>query len=157
MASSGHWIEYVDDWRDVPMAYWVHIEQGEAPWRNAEKYKPAAPPPIPHKGYPVVCVPFEDSILRFSSEAQLRECIRVLAMVTLPTSRKLSLARGADAGPNSHWLSRLPAKLKSPGKRARLVRVQSQVASDAAAPNPSIERTASSALRPLEAAAHVKR
>jgi len=39
----------------------------------------------------------------------------------LPTSRQLSRKRELPVGPNSHWLSRLPVKLKAPKERAKLV------------------------------------
>lgn len=39
----------------------------------------------------------------------------------LPTSDLLSRQRGESVGPNGHWLSRLPAKLKSPKQREKLV------------------------------------
>jgi hypothetical protein len=119
-------IDYVHDWRDAPMAYWVHVEQGDAHWRAAEAYEPAAPMPHGKRGYAVLWVSIGPHELGFSSPAQLAEAIRVLAMKPLPTTRRLSLARAggkteASAGPNSHWLSRLPAALKSPKGRARVV------------------------------------
>ena len=74
------------------------------------------------KGFRVLCVEAGDTVLRFSSEAQLREFIRVLSLKRLPTTRQLSDQRGSGLGPNSHWLSRLPADLKSPRRRALLVK-----------------------------------
>jgi len=47
-------------------------------------------------------------------------------MVPLPTTRRLSALRGEALGPNSHWLSRLPASIKSPKARVRLVKVLKQ-------------------------------
>lgn len=131
MAAFKHWIEYAPDWRWAPMAYWVHIEQGTGPWKDAERYLPEAPPFVPHKGYAVICVEFEGVVLRFSSRAQLEECIRILALKPLPTSRRLSALRGHDAGPNGHWLSRLPASIKSPRARAKVVESLVQVLSEA--------------------------
>lgn len=121
MATPEHWVEFTDDWRSAPMAYWVHVEQDGAHWRDAQRYVPDAPRPIPHRGYPVLCVSTQGVVLRFSSQAQLDECVRVLAMNPLPTSRRLSALRGPIAGPNQHWLSRLPASVKSPRARARVV------------------------------------
>lgn len=115
------WIEYVDDWRNAPMAYWVHVEQDGAHWRAATRYVPPAPSPVPHKGFRLLCVEIGDTVLHFSSEAQLAECIGVLSMKPLPTTRALSARRGTSLGPNGHWLSRLPAKLKSPRMRERVV------------------------------------
>ncbi len=123
MATYKHWLEYIDDWRDAPMAYWVHVPEGNVTsWRDAEAYNPPAPHRVPNKGYPVTCIEFDGIVLQFSSEAQLSDCIRVLSLKPLPTAKRLSAIRGSGAGPNGHWLSRLPAKLKSPKVRERLVR-----------------------------------
>lgn len=108
------WIEYVDDWRWTPMAYSVHIEQDGMHWALSEHFDPPAPAEVPHKGYPVLCVDADGIVLRLSSEAQLKECIRILSMKPLPSSLGLSARRGTGAGPNSHWLSRLPARIKDP-------------------------------------------
>ena len=121
MRAPKHWVEYVEDWRSLPMAYWVHIEQGGGQWRTSEQYDPPAPKAVAHKGYPVLCIEFEDVVLRFSSQEQISEFVRVLSLKPLPTTRRLSEMRGADAGPNGHWLSRLPASLKAPKKRSRVV------------------------------------
>lgn len=105
------------------MAFWVHVEQGEGPWYRAEHFLPAAPTPLPRRGYAILCVEFSATVLRFSSAAQLAECIRVLSLRPLPLTRRLAQLRGRSAGPNSHWLSRVPASLKTPKARARLVAV----------------------------------
>jgi hypothetical protein len=121
MGKTYYWVEYAETWRNAPLAYWVHIEQDGEMWPGSRQFLPPAPIPIPHKGYPVLCIEFEDTVLRFTSEPQMREFVRVLEQVPLPTTRRLSLERCNNYGPNSHWLSRLPAKLKSPKVRARLV------------------------------------
>lgn len=66
-------------------------------------------------------VDLKECELQFSSPAQLEHCIQVLAAKPLPTTRQLSAKRGASVGPNGHWLSRLPARLKSPRRRERVV------------------------------------
>lgn len=157
MPTAKHWIEYTTDWRSEPMAYWVHIEQDGRHWRSSQSYDPPAPQSIPHKGYVVVCIEVSSTVLRFSSEAQIEEFIRVLAMKPLPSSKRLSAIRGTGAGPNQHWLSRLPAKLKSSAVRPRLVELLKQVLAEKAAPNPSIEGTSPKRLRRFGAAPHVKR
>lgn len=53
------------------MAYRVHVEQDGRPWRVSERSLPSAPAPVPHRGYPVVCVRFGDTLPRFSSQEQL--------------------------------------------------------------------------------------
>lgn len=121
MPRADYWIEFHPTWRHAPMAYWVHVEQDGLPWSAAGHYEPPAPSPVPHKGYAVLCVPFGETVLRFSSSAQLLECIRVLSLKPLPTSRQLSNQRATSYGPNGHWLSRLPARLKSPKNRHKLV------------------------------------
>ena len=110
-------ITFEKDWRSAPLAFWVHI-----PIEGAiDKYEPAAPIPFPNKGYAFLRFDFEEYELQFSSLPQLEHFIKVLSLKPLPTSRRLSNQRGSSAGPNGHWLSRLPAKLKSPRKREKLV------------------------------------
>lgn len=106
------------DWRSAPLAFWVHV-----PGKEADDFVPAAPPAIPHKGYAVLHVEMDGVDLQFSSPAQLDHFIDVLSTRPLPTSRLLSSKRGLPVGPNGHWLSRLPAKMKSPRRREKLVRL----------------------------------
>jgi len=47
--------------------------------------------------------------------------IEILSRKVIPTSRALSKKRGSTKGPNSHWLSRLPAKTKSYKYRSKPV------------------------------------
>lgn len=100
------------------MAFWVHRSH-----RNGRTtiFDPPAPPQIGRKGFAVLCVESARFVFRFSSLEQLDECVRVLSLKPLPTSRQLSLQRGASVGPNSHWLSRLPASVKTPKMRTRSV------------------------------------
>jgi hypothetical protein len=123
------------DWRRAPLAFWVHV-----PVKNdAHLYEPPAPKPIPHKGFTVLTIEFGQYELQFSSPAQLDHCIEVLASKPLPTSRQLSSMRGLPVGPNGHWLSRLPAALKSPRKRFKLVEALQSVRKVvvSAGPNPT--------------------
>lgn len=114
-----HWIEYIADWRASPMAYWIHVESEGAQWRDAPGYVPPAPSAARNLGFPCLIVEWGDQKLEFSSPEQLTEFIQVLGLSPLPTSRRLSAHR--RHGPNSHWLSRLPAKLKHPKARTKLV------------------------------------
>ena len=82
---------------------------------------PPAPLAIPHRGFPALRVEAGNHELVFTSPAQLAHCIDVLAKTPLPTSRQLSVKRGTTAGPNGHWLSRLPSTLKSPRRREQFV------------------------------------
>lgn len=113
-----YWFEYTSDWRHAPMAYWVHVPLDAKDWRDeSAKFQPPAPREISGKGYPVLCVEVKDEVLWFSSGAQLRAFIETLWQKPLPSTRRLSELRGTGHGPNSHWLSRLPAWMKSPAFR----------------------------------------
>jgi hypothetical protein len=116
------WTEYTNDWRSEPMAYWVHIPHAETNWQKATEFNPPAPKPEGKKGFPVLCVEVANMVFRFSSRAQIEECIRVLSTKPLPSTKRLSALRGTGAGPNGHWLSRLPTSVKSP--KGRLLAVQ---------------------------------
>ena len=120
-ASPRHWIEYTTDWRTAPMAYWVHVECESEAWLKAKEFTPPAPPRYGAKGFPVLCVESDGFIFRFSSNEQLAECVHTLSCKPLPTTRQLSAARPGNAGPNSHWLSRLPGHVKSPKARGKIV------------------------------------
>jgi hypothetical protein len=118
MASKFH-ITFEPDWRGAPGAFWVHVPVDG----QSEAFAPPAPLPVPHKGFATLHVEFEAYDLLFSSSAQLEHYIEILSKSPLPTSRQLSAARGlTTAGPNQHWLSRLPATLKSPRSRQSLVK-----------------------------------
>lgn len=106
------------DWRTAPLAFWVHIPVAG----STTEFYPPAPVKVPHRGFVFLHVEVSEAILQFSSLAQLDHFIEVLDNKLLPTSRQLSAKRDLPIGPNSHWLSRLPARLKSPRERARVVK-----------------------------------
>ena len=106
------------DWMAAPLAYWVHVPVSN----STTEFDPPAPEHIPHKGFCFLRVELGEEELIFSSTAQLNHFVEVFAKKPLPTSRQLSAARGTGAGPNGHWLSRLPKELKSPSKRVMVVR-----------------------------------
>jgi hypothetical protein len=105
------------DWRTAPLAFWVHVPVAGS---NTE-CAPSAPVEVLHKGFMILHVDAADVDLQFSSLAQLDHFIEVMEAKPLPTSRQLSKKRESPVGPNSHWLSRLPAKLKAPKERTKLV------------------------------------
>ena len=120
------------DWRTAPVAFWVHV-----PVKGSDVLcNPPAPEPIPHKGYAFLRVEFGLHELLFSAPAQLDHFIEVLATKPLPTTRSLSSKRNAPVGPNGHWLSRLPASLKSPRTREKLVHALQLVRTTAHGPGP---------------------
>jgi hypothetical protein len=135
-------IELRSDWRDAPLAFWVHVESPPGNWYAATAYEPAAPRAQGKRGYPYLVVEYGRETLEFSSREQLAHFVEVLASNPLPTSRRLSALRGAGTGPNGHWLSRLPSGLKSAKQRAQLVQALEQLPSDAwtVAPDSSRER-----------------
>ena len=106
-----HWIEYSDEWHPGPMSYWVHIETG-GDWHSSTNHEPPLPGPKPGKGYPQFFVEFDGFTFDFASLDELRVCISTLGQKLLPTTKRLSQERRGGMGPNSHWLSRLPAKTK---------------------------------------------
>lgn len=121
---------FAAQWHTTPMAYWVHLPVAGA----LDRFDPPAPKLVPHHGYPLLWVCFVGHELVFSAPAQLAHFIEVLARKPLPTSRQLSALRGPNVGPNGHWLSRLPAALKAPRARTRLVKdlsaLQTQLSGD---------------------------
>ncbi len=116
-----HWIEYADRWRPGPMSYWVHVETDGRPWHAASQFAPPLPGPVAGKGYARFFVEFDGCTFEFASLDELRVCISTLGQKLLPTTIRLSQQRGGGMGPNSHWLSRLPAKAKPWRYRRRAV------------------------------------
>nr|AAK28600.1 hypothetical protein [uncultured bacterium] len=88
-------------------------------------------------GYPVLCIESCGMIFQFTSREQLDTCIKTLSTRPLPSSRRLAAIRGG-AGPNAHWLSRLPANVKSPKGRQQAIEDLSAVALELA-PNNSFK------------------
>lgn len=134
---------YEKDWLGAPVAYWVHIADPEHPGA----FVPPAPVPVPHRGYVFLRVEYGPHEFVFSSPEQLRHVIEVLSTKPLPTTRALSARRGSGAGPNRHWLSRLPSELKPPLARALLVRHLTVVESMAVTGTPA--RRGRAAVAPL--------
>lgn len=118
------WIEYQATEPNLPMTFWVHRGRRD---EDRADHAPAFDPPrqrrVPGKGYPVFKVEVDGFIFAFSSLAEIRECITVLGGKLLPRTIDLSARRGTAKGPNSHWLSRLPAKVKSWRYRQKAVAV----------------------------------
>ena len=105
------------NWQLAPLAFWVHVPMDD----SKTDFIPAAPVEVPHRGYPFLHVEVGEVELQFSSLEQLDHFIEVIDASPLPTTRQLSTLRGSTVGPNGHWLSRLPARLKSPKERVKLV------------------------------------
>jgi len=116
-----HHFRYDDDWRYMPMAFWVHVEQDGNPWWESTHYSPPAPRHLSGRGYPILNIEVRDETLCFSSAAQLHAFIETLTRTPLPSTMRLSAQRGERHGPNTHWLSRLPAWMKTAKFRERML------------------------------------
>ena len=116
-----YWIEYATSWQHVPMAYWVHRQPEGDQWYDSETFDPPAPCPEGKKGFRILCIESRGMVFQFSSHEQLDSCIQILSMKPLPSTRRLSAIRGGSYGPNGHWLSRLPANVKSVKGRLQVV------------------------------------
>jgi hypothetical protein len=79
------------------MSFWLR-EQGLAP-----------PALVPGKGYPLFHVEVDGMLFRFATLGELDACVETLGKKLLPSGDAL---RVSTAGPNSHWLSRLPGFVK---------------------------------------------
>ena len=97
------------------MTYWVHRKVGR--W---DRFNPPRQEAVPGRGFPVMWVEIDGFEFEFASLAEIEACIEVLGRRLLP--RTLDLSHERRAGPNSHWLSRLPARVKPWRYRERAVR-----------------------------------
>jgi hypothetical protein len=95
------------------MTFWVHHEVDGKPWFEADEFDPPRQAAYPGLGYPVYKVECDGFVFEFASLSELCVCIETLGTKLLPRTLDLSRARGTTMGPNSHWLSRLPARVKS--------------------------------------------
>ena len=120
-------IGYSDSWQSYPMAYWVHIEKDNPLWYAAEEFDPPAPKRDAQGMYKIYKIEIDGFTFIFSSLEQLEYCIKVLSMKLLPTTIALSEKRPGSMGPNSHWLSRLPARVKPWSYRQKAVKYLKKV------------------------------
>ena len=105
------WIEYTEEFSASPMTYWVHKGSGGEHWREADEVVPPMPRPVPGRGFALMHVEYSGFTFTFASLDELDVCLDVLSKKNLPTSSQLSAERGTGAGPNGHWISRLPARV----------------------------------------------
>ena len=102
------------------MTFWVHRPVVGKHFTEAEVFEPPLPAVVGGKGYPLFWVEVDGFTFQFASLAELNVCITTLGQRHLPTTRRLSQEHGG-AGPNGHWLSRLPGWTKSWRYRERAV------------------------------------
>jgi len=91
-------------------------------WSEANVFEPPFPNPIPGEGFPTFHIELDDFEFCFASLDEISHCIEVLSQKLLPRSIDLSRQRGTVKGPNTHWLSRLPASVKSWKYREKAVK-----------------------------------
>ena len=114
-------IKYTAQWTPSPVSFWVHRPVDAEHWANATQFDPPIPRGVPGKGWPALEVELDGVCLRFASLVELEHVMDVLSRNPLPTTRRLAQVSGTARGPNSHWLSRLPAKAKPKKFRQKLV------------------------------------
>ena len=105
-------IIYNKDYQSSPLSFWVHHDIDSEVWEYASNYEPEFPKAIVSKGFPMLIVDALGHELRFSSIQEIKHFIEVVKQKNMPTSSQLASKRPKSTGLNSHWLSRLPAKLK---------------------------------------------
>ena len=90
-------------------------------WHHATEFEPSLPKALPTKGYPVLFVDALGVELQFSSIDEVEHFIAVISRKNMPTPLQLAQQRNTKYGPNAHWLSRLPVKLKPWSKREKIL------------------------------------
>ena len=114
-----YWIDYSSVFTVQPMTYWVH---GLLTSKQIEESVLRL-----SDGWPTFCVELDDFIFRFASLQELDHCIETLSKKVLPQPSRLAAARRDQLGhANQHWLSRLPAAVKSWKYREKVVRLMSE-------------------------------
>jgi hypothetical protein len=83
--------------------------------------EPPLPRPIVGKGYPIYFVTAGRFTFRFSSLHELDKCVETLSQKVLPPT--ILEHQGIQYYANSHWLSRLPGKVKSWRYRQKAIKV----------------------------------
>ena len=116
-------IEYFEEYRPSPLSFWVHRHLDNELWSLASKFDPGLPKAIPLKGFAVLFVDAFGTELRFSSIEEVEYFLEVISQKNMPTALQLTKQRNARYGPNGHWLSRRPSKLKSWSKRQKMIPV----------------------------------
>ncbi len=103
------------------MTFWVHHKIDREAGFDVANFDPPLSGVIGGKGYPLLRIQFMGVELMFSSIAEIEQAIEILGAKNLPTTFSLSQKRNTTVGPNGHWLSRLPARIKPWKKRERLL------------------------------------
>lgn len=122
-------IDYYAERQFSPLSYWVHAGIGEKDrhYVQCSQYDPPFPAKDPLKGFPFLIVSVSGFAFEFASLPELDHCIDILGQKNLSSTAALVAKRGGGYGLNSHWLSRLPAKLKPWSKREKIVEALQKV------------------------------
>lgn len=115
-------IEYTNEYRGSPLSFWVHINIDSYYWADATIYEPSLPNPIAGKGYANLLINVLGVELNFSSIEEIEHFLSVIKLKNMPTTLQLTNKRNGGCGPNSHWLSRIPAKLLPWAKREKYIK-----------------------------------
>ncbi len=118
---SKHKIIYNLEYQPSPLSFWVHVGCDNEIWINETQYEPVLPKAIFAKGFPVLVVDALGHELQFNSIQEVEHFLEVVKQKHMPTSTQLASKKIKSKGPNSHWLSRLPAKLKSWRNRQKYI------------------------------------
>ena len=114
-------IEYRPEYQRTPMSFWVHKNLDGDAWIRSKNFDPPLPEAIPCKGFPCLVVDALGTELTFASIEEAKHFLDVIGQKNMPTTEQLSRQRTEAKGPNSHWLSRLPAGLKPWSKRQKII------------------------------------
>ena len=114
-------IEFGENYCSSPVSFWVHRHLDHDVWADATSFEPPLPQAIVGKGFPRLIIDAFGTELEFASIEEVEHCRQVLSQKNMPTTRQLASLRRSSLGPNSHWLSRFPAGLKSWRKREKLL------------------------------------
>ena len=121
------WVEFNPHRIWAPMTYWVHRRIQDETGEGPDTAEPPWQAPVPGKGFPLFQVEIDGFTFRFSSLAELDVCVETLSRRHLPSTIDLSRQHGEGKGPNGHWLSRLPAKVKAWRYREKAVQYLQRV------------------------------
>ncbi len=114
-------IEYTETYTATPMSFWVHKHLDHEIWSYAKEFDPSLPNAIPCKGYPVLVVNALGVELKFASIVEAEHFLDVISQKNMPSTQQLSHERNEKFGPNRHWLSRLPSRIKPWSKREKII------------------------------------
>jgi hypothetical protein len=84
--------------------------EGEGRIRQIAGWEPPLPKAVPGKGYAYYFVEVGDFTFEFASLEEIDVCISVLEQKHLPSTDKET--ETARMGPGSHWLNKLPSRVR---------------------------------------------